>query len=76
MNPVLIVEDDESVVALVALALGREGIPFHSTGTVAGALAWLSEQACAVVLLDYRLPDALAWPVLAACQALPERPPG
>jgi two-component system NtrC family response regulator len=49
---VLIVDDDPSVTASLALLLKQSGYPSHSASSPAEALAWLSGHACDLVIQD------------------------
>ncbi|MBL6618256.1 MAG: response regulator, partial [Reyranella sp.] len=55
---VLVVEDNEELVALLVKALGRAGIDADSARTVADAEASLRTVSYAAVVLDLGLPDA------------------
>jgi len=49
---ILIVDDDPSVTASLALALKQAGQPSHGVSSPAAALAWLEREACDLVLQD------------------------
>lgn len=62
---ILLVEDDEGLLDLVQHHLAPANIPTHAVRTGAEALAWLSAQPDALLLLDYSLPDMTAAAMLA-----------
>jgi two-component system, NtrC family, response regulator len=49
---ILIVDDDRSVTASVALLLKQAGYPSHSVGSPAQALEWVRENSCELVIQD------------------------
>ena len=49
---ILIVDDDRSVTASLALLLKQAGYPSHSVGTPAQALEWVRENTCELVIQD------------------------
>ncbi|HSK08893.1 MAG TPA: sigma-54 dependent transcriptional regulator [Vicinamibacterales bacterium] len=49
---ILIVDDDPSVTASLALALKQAGLPSYAVSTPAAALAWLEREPCQLVLQD------------------------
>jgi PAS domain S-box-containing protein len=72
---ILLVEDDEAIAALETRILARAGWTIQAVQSVKEALAVLSEQPFAAVVLDYRLPDGEPWEVVEAANAqLPRLP--
>lgn len=57
MNQILIVEDDRTLCAGVALALQSEGTQCTQTHSLAGARCALAEQTFSLLILDINLPD-------------------
>jgi len=49
---ILIVDDDPSVTASLALALKQAGRPSHAVSSPSAALSWLEREPCALVLQD------------------------
>src|SRR5918993_5061901 len=49
---ILIVDDDRSVTASLALLLKQAGYPSHSVGSPAQALEWVRENSCELVIQD------------------------
>jgi len=66
---IAIVEDDEALCDLMARRLGREGHNCVKLRSAAEALAWLSENAADLLLLDLKLPDASGEELVSALQA-------
>ena len=54
---ILLVEDDEDVLALLDMALGAEGYLVDTAVTVAQGMARLGEVRYSLVATDWRLPD-------------------
>ena len=61
---VLVVDDDEKLVALTRLALSKNGIEVATAVTSAEALASLKSGSPDLVVLDIVLPDISGWEVL------------
>jgi DNA-binding response OmpR family regulator len=61
---VLVVDDDEQLLALARLALSRNGIEVETSKTSEEALAFLQNRATDLVVLDVVLPDISGWEVL------------
>ena len=59
--PILVVEDDPAILAVVAEALDFEGYPVCTATNGAEALAVLQETRPALVLLDMRMPVLDGW---------------
>src|SRR5690349_23203550 len=74
-EPILIVEDDASTAELERRSLARAGKKVRLAHGIAEAVACLAEERFAAVLLDYRLPEGIGWPVLEAARALVPRVP-
>lgn len=72
---VLLVEDDAATAELERRALIRAGRTVRTTDRVEHAVAILREDRIQAVVLDYRLRDGQAWPVLEAAQAVVPRVP-
>lgn len=53
---VLIVDDEEELVSALVERLNLRGLEAHGVTTGSGALAFLAEQHCDVVLLDVKMP--------------------
>jgi CheY-like chemotaxis protein len=67
--PVLVVDDDPSVLAMVAEALQLEGYAVRTAANGAEALAAVAREHPAVVLLDMRMPVLDGWGFAAALRA-------
>lgn len=67
--PVLIIEDDTTLLHALTRNLTARGYTIHGAGTVAEALSALRERTPALVLLDIDLPDGSGWEVLRALRA-------
>ena len=61
---VLIIDDDERVLALASLALAKHGIDVVTSTTSAGGLELLSKRRPDVVVLDVVMPDLSGWETL------------
>ncbi len=61
---VLLVDDDEQLLALARLALSRNGIEVETSKTSEEALDLLQNEATDLVVLDVVLPDVSGWEVL------------
>ncbi len=61
---VALVDDDERVLALASLALGKHGIGVVTTSTAASALDLVLEHDPDVLVLDVVMPDLSGWEVL------------
>lgn len=61
---VLVVDDDEQLLALARLALSRNGIEVETSKTSEEALQLLQNKATDLVVLDVVLPDISGWEVL------------
>jgi DNA-binding response OmpR family regulator len=61
---VLVVDDDEQLLALARLALSRNGIEVETSKTSEEALEFLQNRATDLVVLDVVLPDISGWEVL------------
>jgi DNA-binding response OmpR family regulator len=61
---VLVVDDDEQLLALARLALSRNGIEVETSQTSEEALDFLQNEATDLVVLDVVLPDVSGWEVL------------
>jgi DNA-binding response OmpR family regulator len=61
---VLVVDDDEQLLALARLALSRNGIEVETSKTSEEALNLLQNEATDLVVLDVVLPDISGWEVL------------
>ncbi|MDQ4126636.1 MAG: response regulator transcription factor [Actinomycetota bacterium] len=61
---VLLVDDDEQLLALARLALSRNGVEVETAGTSGEALDLLEDTATDLVVLDVVLPDISGWEVL------------
>lgn len=72
VTSVLLVEDEESVAAPLAVALGREGYPTDTRATAADALAALGTGSYDLVVLDLGLPDGDG---LQVCREIRRRSP-
>jgi two-component system cell cycle sensor histidine kinase/response regulator CckA len=72
---ILIVEDDESTAELVRRTLARSGRIARIVDRADRAAELVSREPFCLVILDYRLKDGLAWPVLVAAQAASPRVP-
>jgi DNA-binding response OmpR family regulator len=61
---VLLVDDDEQLLALARLALSRNGVEVETAGTSGEALNLLKDAQTDLVVLDVVLPDISGWEVL------------
>jgi DNA-binding response OmpR family regulator len=61
---VLIVDDDEKLLALARLALTKHGIAVETATTAAAGLAKLRTSAVDLVILDVIIPDLSGWETL------------
>ena len=61
---VLIVDDDEKLLALARLALSRNGVEVETATTTADALGIMGGSKPDLVILDVVLPDLSGWEVL------------
>ncbi|MGI8909192.1 MAG: response regulator transcription factor [Rubrobacteraceae bacterium] len=61
---VLVVDDDEKLLALARLALSRNGVEVETVATSEEALRLLGEDEPDLVVLDVVLPDISGWEVL------------
>ncbi len=61
---VIIIDDDEKLLALARLALGKHGIRVETVTTAAMGLARLRESPPGLVILDIVMPDLSGWEVL------------
>jgi DNA-binding response OmpR family regulator len=61
---VLLVDDDEQLLALARLALSRNGVEVETAGTSGEALNLLKDAQTDLVVLDVVLPDMSGWEVL------------
>ena len=60
-GPILVVDDDPSILAVVAQILHFEGYPVQTATDGAEALAAVDEQRPSLVLLDMRMPVLDGW---------------
>ena len=74
-RPVLLVEDDAATAELERRALVRVGRTVRTTDRAEEAVGILRSEAILVVVLDYRLKDGHAWPVLEAAGSVRPRVP-
>jgi CheY-like chemotaxis protein len=68
--PILVVDDDPAILAVVAEALDLEGYTVRTAKNGADALALVAEDRPALVLLDMRLPVLDGWGFARTLQAL------
>jgi DNA-binding response OmpR family regulator len=61
---VLLVDDDEALLAIVRLSLGKDGVVVETATTAAAGLALLDSAPADLVILDVGLPDLSGWEVL------------
>ena len=61
---VLLVDDDEQLLALARLALSRNGVEVETAKTSGEALDFLKTEGTDLVVLDVVLPDISGWEVL------------
>lgn len=61
---VLVIDDDEKLLALARLALGKHGILVETATTAATGLARLQESPPRLVILDIVMPDLSGWEAL------------
>jgi two-component system, cell cycle sensor histidine kinase and response regulator CckA len=74
-SPVLVAEDDESSAELTRRSLQRARHRVRAVRSVGEALHLLGSERFGVAVLDYRLEDGTAWPILdAARRAVPPIP--
>jgi CheY-like chemotaxis protein len=71
-QPVLVVDDDESIREFVSVALTDEGYTVLTARDGAVALQWVSRQRPGVILLDMRMPVMDGWEFSRAYRATPE----
>jgi CheY-like chemotaxis protein len=69
---VLVVDDDEGICDVVAMALSARGYAVVSVGDGAAALDCLTTSQPAVILLDMRMPGMDGWAFAQAYEHLPE----
>ena len=69
---VLVVDDEEGIRDLVAMALSARGYEVVSVGNGAAALECLATSQPAVILLDMRMPGMDGWAFAQAYEHLPE----
>jgi CheY-like chemotaxis protein len=69
---VLVIDDDEGIRDLVAMALSARGYEVVSVGNGAAALERLATSQPAVILLDMRMPTMDGWAFAQAYEHLPE----
>ena len=76
-KPVLLIEDDPDIRALVEMTLRMDGIQVTSFGCGAEGLKALAETDFSLVILDVMMPDMSGYEVLQRMTGLPEdkRPP-
>ena len=63
-NRVLVVDDNETLLAIVRLSLAKEGVVVETATTAAAGLALLDSAPADLVILDVGLPDLSGWEVL------------
>jgi two-component system, chemotaxis family, chemotaxis protein CheY len=68
---ILVIDDDESIRALVTLALSVEGYEVMSALNGVAALDWLATSRPAAILLDMRMPIMNGWEFARAYAQLP-----
>lgn len=68
-GPILVVEDDPTIVRSVRRNLVARGYPTHSAMSVAEALDEINRERPALALLDIDLPDGSGWDVLRELRA-------
>ncbi len=68
-GPILVVEDDPTIVRSVRRNLVARGYPTHSAMSVAEALDEINRERPALALLDIDLPDGSGWEVFRALRA-------
>jgi DNA-binding response OmpR family regulator len=61
---VLMIDDDDNVLALARLMLGKDGVALETTTDAAEGLAKLGESPPDLVILDVVMPDLTGWEVL------------
>jgi two-component system, OmpR family, copper resistance phosphate regulon response regulator CusR len=61
---VLIIDDDEKLLALARLALNKHGIVVETATTATAGLAKLRQSAVDLVILDVIIPDLSGWEIL------------
>jgi len=74
-RPILLVEDDAATAELERRILVRDGRAVRTTDRAQEAVSILQKEPILAVILDYRLKDGQAWPVLEAAQAVRPRVP-
>ncbi|MCG3195583.1 MAG: Sensor histidine kinase RcsC [bacterium] len=67
---ILVVEDDAATIELERRAFQRVGRALRTATRVEDAIRMLRSESFSAVVLDYRLPDGEAWPVLAEANAV------
>jgi len=68
---VLVVDDEDVIVEVLALVLSSEGYDVHTQSSGAGAVEWLRGHDCDLVLLDFMMPGMDGGAVGDAVRALP-----
>ena len=68
---VLVVDDEDVIVEVLALVLSSEGYDVHTQSSGAGAVEWLRAHDCDLVLLDFMMPGMDGGAVGDAVRALP-----
>jgi two-component system, OmpR family, response regulator TrcR len=61
---VLMIDDDERLLALAKLALGKHGVQLETASSASDGLAQFNASAPALVILDIVLPDLSGWEAL------------
>jgi two-component system, OmpR family, KDP operon response regulator KdpE len=75
-HPVLIVDDDESILEMIRMALETEGYAVVTAGNGRDALDLLGTVSPLLILLDMRMPRMNGWEFAAACdRGQTDRPP-